>query len=381
MRLFLISLLSLCVVQFISAAHPDYESIKSTLTKVGEGTISLDDALEIIVGTELKTKIIKDTSQKDFHDFFFDVRHLDIFTKSEANFSIGVLPCIYIPTGSHINPTHGLVPQDVRVCFNSYSSNLSKIETKYPELYKELTKPLTSSTLTVKNGYKPSFMYYSRDKSFFADGTKQILIYDAPKKSMHIFESMHKVDIHSLVPTQYLRKEATPQDLFCSSNEGFFIDNEQLEIPIIWWDKHGFAKGFSTLDCLINSEDPSFLFGIQHNTNILQIIHITIKDNDTRECFIHSIPIMKKSEDIICMATLGCRIFLTISDKDARMVTPYFPDEHTKINFCDFSCAQAAMLYRIIQDKKNKTTIASAEEHKTIQELIPDAYKKTLKKE
>src|SRR5205085_179126 len=99
-----------------------------------------------------------------------------------------------------------------------------------------------------------------------------------------------------------------------------------------------------------------------------------------------TIPTSAKSEpiqlkNVLGMGTLGCHLNLRLSDQEYIIVTPYLRHEYEKIKYCDFSCAQAAMLYRIIQDKQNNTAIASIEEHNAVQEVIPDAYTKALKKE
>jgi len=373
MRLFLISLFSLCVAQCISAAHPDHENIKSTLREVGKGTLLLDDALEIIVGTELKTKIIKDTYQKDFHDFFFDVRHLYIFTQpGETRFVIFF--CNLLSDSNKKN-----LPLDAQTYIDRHSYILSKIETKYPNLYKEVMEPLEDCK-SILNEYKPTFMCVAKNTTFLANGTDTTIIYDTQKKNSTIFKArISEAPISWLAPIKNRAtiKVNTP-DVFCCQKYHYFVDNTHTEfqvIPLFWNRK----ISSPSLSCITTTDDPSLLCGIEENKN--ELLLIRFKEEDMS---MHPISVSTQTvrlEETIGLGTLGCRMIVRLSDQKFAMITPYSGQEYEKINYCDFSCAQAAMLYRVIQDKKNKTTIASAEEHTIVQKLIPDAYKKTLKKE
>jgi hypothetical protein len=379
MHLFLIALLLCCVAQNISAAqhisavHPNYNSIKFTLMKVGENKISFDDALDKIVPTDLKIKIIKDTYQKDFHNFFFDVRHLYIFTQS-VTFDFAIIPGTLTRDADKKN-----LPLDSQIHSDKNSYILSKIEAKYPALYKEVMEPLEDCKSTLDR-YKPTFMCMDGNTAFLANGTDTIIIYDTKKKQSTIFKSQApEVHISCLAPIQNrdVIKVDTP-DIFCSETNSYFIDNTHAEFqvaPILFR-----TELHSNLNCMTNTDDPSLVCGITENKNGLLLIKF--KKQDTINIQNISIPTtMADLKEAIGLGTLGCHIMIRLSDQKVVMVTPYLFEEYLKIHYCDFSSAQAAMLYRVMQDKKNKTIIASAEEHKVVQELIPDAYVKTLQKE
>jgi hypothetical protein len=236
--------------------------------------------------------------------------------------------------------------------------------------------------------YKPTFMCMAGNTAFLANGTDKIIIYDTQEKKTTTFKPRSPIDcISCLAPIKNhdVIKIDTP-DIFCSATNCYIIDNTHAEpqtAPIYLKHIYPSQKHKLFLSCMTNTADPSLFCGIKGNKNELLLLQVSgenIKIQPiTIPASIESEPI--QLENALGLRTIGCRIFVRLSDQNFITVVPYVPNELIKIHFCEFSCAQAAMLYRVIQDKKNETTIASAEEHKAVQELIPDAYAKTLQKE
>lgn len=358
---------------FLSAAHADYKTIKYVLMKVGEkktgedradgGKVTLDCALEKLLGADLKKKIIMEAYNKDFTKFFFEnPEHLDLYFKKPeikcCEFDL-VVDIAYIR-----------------------SFNLARLKITNPEMHLELVDDFAQAY---------SGKYFEKVRNLFG------FRYEAAINKKNFFYG-----VRSLLLT-FLRKEKKLVDCknftvgtnVCAcawyGDRGMLVIDE-THFHVKPYKKADFIlvpqpEGFPTVASLIETEHPQIFVGTVNDGSALCFIKVTpSQDGDGLgyEIDWHCVGLAGQME-VVGLGCNGCGISLyrpgeTRRGKQYAGCLPYTAADAVLIAHGNYSFANATMLYRVIQDKIDGLSNASDAEHETVQKMITDMYAKTLQR-
>jgi|GEM_PF-3894207 len=347
MRLLLMALLLCSFTQFLSAALPIYSSIKFILMQVGEGTISLDDALDKIVEPGLKKKIICDTYQKDFNDFLYHNKdHLDLYVKKSGFTEY----------------------KTDEACAHVTAYNLAQLHSIDRPLYAHLTEVFFTNPQAKATKSTPLFMYKNApmQQYFFGYGNTNLFYYTHSDKLLY---------------AKHLEQQGETGIQACASysNSGLLVIGHKNIYALFDTKKDvvnitkPLPDNFPVISALCHTELPHLFVGVTNNGSAL--CFITVKEEPRARLKWKCIG---TNPGITGIGSKGCVLYLHRSGNNDTVVVPYTLKDSEKIRNCDFSFAEASSLYNMILDHRLGGFSVTRKEHDTIKELIPDIFNKTL---